>query len=119
MRTPGGEWNKGKKWTRAKKGGMGVAVGQDWCHETLLCSRGCLQKYKSTQDTKQGIIYKASYSLFGSKLDHLLSHHPDDIGELLGDQVAALEAWLSKSTNLLLYDCLKCHVRGEQAHSDS
>ena len=50
---------------------------------------------------------------------YLVWTKPDDIGQLLDDQVNALNAWLFKSGNLLFDDGLEGHVRGEQTHADT
>jgi|688.fasta_scaffold1800839_1 hypothetical protein len=50
---------------------------------------------------------------------YLVCTKPDDIGQLLDDQVNALNAGLFKSGNLLFDDGLEGHVGGEQTHADT
>ena len=50
---------------------------------------------------------------------YLVRTKPDDIGQLLDDQVNALNAGLFKSGNLLFDDGLEGHVGGEQTHADT
>ena len=64
-------------------------------------------------------INKASYCRQVQTTLYLLRDHPDDITELLGDQVAALEARLPQPADLLLDDGLESHVGGEEAHADA
>lgn len=50
---------------------------------------------------------------------NLFRHISDDIGQLLHDQVDAFDAGLFKSSNLLLHDGLKGHVRCKETDSDT
>ena len=50
---------------------------------------------------------------------YLFCVHSDNIGQLLNDEVNALNAGLFQPRDLFLDDGLESHVRGEQTHSDT
>ncbi len=54
-----------------------------------------------------------------TKKVNLLRDKSDDVGQLLHDQVDALDAGLLQAGDLLLDDGLEGHVGREQAHADA
>ena len=48
---------------------------------------------------------------------NLVSTEPDNVGQLLNDEIDTLDARLFETRNLLLDDGLEGHVRGEETDS--